>query len=146
MEHPHNIADTSSPVRMTTAADHLSFASGAYAWSVDIDTGELMESYDCFEWDENGEAVPLDNMFGGCALAVMTDDAVYLANAFDELLRYRTFEQSPGVLGYEARWRIPGFSTGETVLKRPRDLCQLCRVVWQVGSAMFAFDGSSCVG
>ena len=113
MEHPHNIADTSSPVRMTTATDHLSFASGAYAWSVDIDTGELMESYHCFEWDENGEAVPLDNMFGGCALAVMTDDAVYLANAFDELLRYRTFEQSPGVLGYEARWRIPGFSTGD---------------------------------
>ncbi|MDP6199325.1 MAG: presenilin family intramembrane aspartyl protease PSH [Candidatus Poseidonia sp.] len=113
MQHAHNIADTSSPVRMTTAATHLSFASGAYAWSVDIDTGELLESYDCFEWDENGEAVPLDNMFGGCAMAVMTDDAVYLTNAFDEMLRYRTFEQSPGVLGYEARWRIPGFSTGD---------------------------------
>ena len=96
-------------------ADHLSFASGAYAWSVDIDSGELIESFDCFEWDENGEAVPLDNMFGGCAMAVMTDDAIYLANAFDELIRYRTFDAEPGRIdaGTLAHTR---FSTGDGVV------------------------------
>jgi presenilin-like A22 family membrane protease len=114
--HAHQVNDVDSPVSMTSSADHLTFASGAYAWSVDIDSGELVESFACYTWD-NGEAVPLDNMFGGCAIAVSTGDAIYLANAFDELIRYRTFDESPGVLTQEARWRIPGFLTGDGVVK-----------------------------
>ena len=54
-----------------------------------------MESYACYTWNE-GEAVPLDNMFGGCAIAVSVEDALYLANAFDELLRFRTLKAIPG--------------------------------------------------
>ena len=114
--HPHQVSDVDSPVSMTSSTQHLTFASGAYAWSVDIATGELTESYACYTMEE-GEAVPLDNMFGGCAIAVSTDDAMYLANAFDELIRYRTFEDNPGVLTQEARWRIPGFITGDGVIK-----------------------------
>ena len=114
--HPHQVSDVDSPVSMTTSTQHLTFASGAYAQSVDIATGELIESYACYTMEE-GEAVPLDNMFGGCAIAISTDDAMYLANAFDELIRYRTFEENPGVLTQEARWRIPGFITGDGVIK-----------------------------
>ena len=114
--HPHQVSDVDSPVSMTSSTQHLTFASGAYAWSVDIATGELIESYACYTMEE-GEAVPLDNMFGGCAIAISTDDAMYLANAFDELIRYRTFEENPGVLTQEARWRIPGFITGDGVIK-----------------------------
>ena len=44
-------------------------------------------------------------------------DAIYLANAFDELIRYRTFDESPGVMTQEARWRIPGFLTGDGVVR-----------------------------
>ena len=114
--HAHQVNDVDSPVSMTSSADLLTFASGAYAWSVDITTGELTESYACFTVEE-GEAVPLDNMFGGCAIAVSTDGAIYLANAFDELIRYRTFEDTPGALTQEARWLIPGFQTGDGVVK-----------------------------
>ncbi len=114
--HAHQVNDVNSPVSMTSSAEHLTFASGAYAWSVDINSGELIESFACYTWD-NGEPVPLDNMFGGCAIAVSTGDAIYLANAFDELIRYRTFDESPGVLTQEARWRIPGFLTGDGVVK-----------------------------
>ena len=114
--HAHQVNDVNSPVSMTSSAEHLTFASGAYAWSLDIDSGELIESFACYMWD-NGEPVPLDNMFGGCAIAVSTGDAIYLANAFDELIRYRTFDESPGVLTQEARWRIPGFLTGDGVVK-----------------------------
>ena len=39
-----------------------------------------------------------DNMFGGCAIAVSTMDAMYLTNPFDELLRFKTFETDPGLL------------------------------------------------
>ena len=34
-------------------------------------------------------------MFGGCAIAVSTEDAMYLTNPFDELLRFKTFETDP---------------------------------------------------
>ena len=114
--HAHQVSDVDSPVSMTSSDEHLTFASGAYAWSVDITTGELTESYACYAVEE-GEAVPLDNMFGGCAIAVSTDGAIYLANAFDELIRYRTFEDNPGVITQEARWLIPGFRTGDGVVK-----------------------------
>ena len=114
--HAHQVNDVESPVSMTSSSEHLTFASGAYAWSVDIASGELVESFACYTW-ENGEATPLDNMFGGCAIAVSTENAIYLANAFDELIRYRTFEDNPGVLTQEARWLIPGFMTGDGVVK-----------------------------
>ena len=78
--HAHQVSDVNSPVSMTTSSELLTFASGAYAWSVDIETGDLVESYACYTWNE-GEAVPLDNMFGGCAIAVSVEDALYLANA-----------------------------------------------------------------
>jgi presenilin-like A22 family membrane protease len=113
--HAHQVSDVNSPVSMTSSSELLTFASGAYAWSVDIETGILVESYACHTWNEGG-AEPLANMFGGCTIAVSVEDAMYLANAFDELLRFRTFESTPGVLTQEARWRIPGFATGDGVI------------------------------
>jgi presenilin-like A22 family membrane protease len=113
--HAHQVSDVNSPVSMTSSSELLTFASGAYAWSVDIETGVLVESYACHTWNEGG-AEPLANMFGGCTIAVSVEDAMYLANAFDELLRFRTFESTPGVLTQEARWRIPGFATGDGVI------------------------------
>ena len=115
MTHDHQVYDIDSATSMTVSDDRLTFASGAYAWSVDPSTGELTESYACYEWEE-GEPTPLDNMFGGCAVAVSTGDAVYLANPFDELLRFQTFATDPGVLVPEGRWRIPGFTTAEGIV------------------------------
>ena len=115
MTHDHQVYDLDSPTSMTVSDERLTFATGAYAWSLDPQTGELTESYACYEW-ENDEPVPLDNMFGGCAIAVSTGDQIYLANPFDELLRFQTFASDPGVLMPEGRWRIPGFVTGDGVV------------------------------
>ena len=115
MTHDHQVYDLDSPTSMTVSDERLTFATGAYAWSLDPQTGELTESYACYEW-ENDEPVPLDNMFGGCAIAVSTGDQIYLANPFDELLRFQTFASDPGVLMPEGRWRIPGFLTGDGVV------------------------------
>ena len=115
MTHDHQVYDLDSPTSMTVSDERLTFATGAYAWSLDPQTGELTESYACYEW-ENDEPVPLDNMFGGCAIAVSTGDQIYLANPFDELLRFQTFASDPGMLMPEGRWRIPGFVTGDGVV------------------------------
>jgi presenilin-like A22 family membrane protease len=112
MTHAHQLYDVSSSVSMTSSAEHLTFATGAYAWSVVSATGELTESYACYKWVDD-EAVPLDNMFGGCAIAVSTEDAMYLTNPFDELLRFKTFDTDPGLLVPEGRWRIPNFVTSD---------------------------------
>ena len=42
---PHQVYDIDSATTMTVAPDHLTFATGAYAWSVESATGELVESY-----------------------------------------------------------------------------------------------------
>jgi presenilin-like A22 family membrane protease len=115
MTHAHQVYDLDSATSMTTSADRLTFATGAYAWSVNPATGELMESYACYKW-ENDEPVPLDNMYGGCAIAVSTGDEIYLANPFDELLRFQTFASNPGLLVSEGRWRIPGFQVGDGIV------------------------------
>ena len=54
MTHDHQVFDLDSATSMTSSAERLTFATGAYAWSVDAATGELTESYACYEW-ENGE-------------------------------------------------------------------------------------------
>ncbi len=115
MTHAHQVNDANSPVSMTSSSELLTFASGAYAWSVEAGSGELVESYACYTWSED-EPEPLANMFGGCSVAVSVEDAIYLANPFDDLLRYRTFESAPGVLTQEARWRLPGFNTGDGIV------------------------------
>lgn len=111
--HEHSIADGASPVRMTSSSYGLTFASGYYAWTLDSTTGEVTESYACWENDSEGEVVAISNMIGGCALAVTTDEAMYLFNPFEEVERFRTFSQAPGVLGPEARWRTPGFNLAD---------------------------------
>ena len=113
LSHPYQVYESAIALTMTTSNDMLTFASGDYAWSVDITTGELTESYACHTWVD-GEYRPLDNMYAGCVLAVSTTDAVYLINAYDEMVRFNTFEEFPGVLTYQARWAIPGFSTENT--------------------------------
>ena len=116
LSHPHSISDRTSAVSVTTSPELLTFASGAYAWTVEPETGALVDSYQCYKFDEMGEAIPLDNMFGGCSIAIATGDSVYLVNPYDEMIRYQTFESNPGLLVQEARWRVPGFITGEGVV------------------------------
>lgn len=111
--HNHSIADGASPVRMTTSSYGLTFASGYYAWTLDASTGEVTESYACWENNSEGTPVAISNMIGGCALAVTTDQAMYLFNPFEEVERFRTFSEAPGVLGPEARWRTPGFNLAD---------------------------------
>lgn len=114
--HNHSIADGASTVRMTSSSYGLTFASGYYAWTLDSSNGDVTESYACWENDSEGIPVAISNMIGGCALAVTTNEAMYLFNPFEEVERFRTFSEAPGVLGSEARWRTPGFNLADGVI------------------------------
>ena len=52
--------------------------------------GTVVSTYDCFEFDDQGDAVPI--MEAGCILATEIEDALYIVDA-DRLHRYNTFEE-----------------------------------------------------
>lgn len=105
----HSVYNPKAPVHMTAGEEHLTFASGDYAWVVDAQTGALIDSYACQRW-ENGESQYLDNLGGGCRVAILSGDSLYLISEFNELIRYQTFEGYPGLIVQEGgRWGLPGF-------------------------------------
>ena len=116
MSHPHQIYETDDVVYVTSSEGRLTFTSGAWAWTVDNATGELLGSYACHQWEE-GVPGPLGNMIGGCVAAVPSQDAMYLIDSGDQIVRYRTFESNPGVMAFEGRWSVPGFSMGDGVVE-----------------------------
>lgn len=107
MTHNHSLNEPDSRVRMSTSHDMITFTSGAWVWTVNSETGDLVNSYACFVYDEAGDQQPLPAMYTGCALAVKTNDAIYLFNTASEVLRYNTFDDYPGTLAFQARWSMP---------------------------------------
>ncbi|MAJ02182.1 MAG: hypothetical protein CMA10_07250 [Euryarchaeota archaeon] len=108
MTHNHSENEPDSRVRMSTTHDTLTFTSGAWVWTVDYETGNLVDSYACFVFDEEGNQQPRPEMYTGCALAVKTNEAMYLFNTASEVLRYNTFDEPEyaGILAFQARWSM----------------------------------------
>ena len=144
--HNHSIADGASTVRMTSSSYGLTFASGYYAWTLDALTGDVTESYACWEYDSEGVPVAISNMIGGCALAVTTDEAMYLFNPFEEVERFRTFSEAPGVLGSEARWRTPGFNLADGVIMSTLLTDDQLALVTPAHSGVLLLEESSQIG
>ena len=144
--HNHSIADGASTVRMTSSSYGLTFASGYYAWTLDASTGDVTESYACWEYDSEGVPVAISNMIGGCALAVTTDEAMYLFNPFEEVERFRTFSEAPGVLGSEARWRTPGFNLADGVIMSTLLTDDQLALVTPAHSGVLLLEESSQIG
>jgi presenilin-like A22 family membrane protease len=116
MTHNHSLNEPDSRLRMATSDDVLTFTSGPWVWTVDAQTGELIQSYACFEVDENGMEQPITSMITGCALAVKTSDAMYLFNTASEVIRFNTFEEYPGNLTYQAKWYVPSIDFKNGIL------------------------------
>ena len=120
--HNHSFVGENSRVHMTVNGDMLTFANGAYAWTLSSVDGSVQSSYDCFvEGDEDGERLPLPNMLTGCSLAIQTDGStdgegsLYLVNNGDIMIRYATFDSSPGNLTQMGMWTLPSFGLGDEV-------------------------------
>jgi presenilin-like A22 family membrane protease len=81
------------------------FTNGVWIWTVDIDTGEKLNTYACHAYDGE-QLVSLTNMHTGCSLAVQIDDSMYLVANEGTMFHYRVFGDvlSPGPQG---AWVLP---------------------------------------
>ena len=109
-------ADTAH-LNIVVSDDYYSFTNQAFVWYVDAETGELQDSYACHRYLDTDDPVPLGNLEGGCSLAFHANDAMYLIDQNGKMVRYNTFEESPGNLTYQAGWSLPpALKTHEGVL------------------------------
>ena len=88
------------------------FTNGAWIWTIDMDSGEKLNTYACHEIDVVNGVIPLSNMHTACSLAVLIDDSMYMTSTDDSLYYYKVFEEQ---LVYQASWELPtniGISDG----------------------------------
>jgi len=76
---------------------------GALIYTLSLSDGTVESTYSCFEFNSEGDAVPI--MEAGCILATKTEDALYIVDAAERLHRYNTFEN--GVMTKQATWQLP---------------------------------------
>ena len=113
--------DDTSVLTAVVSDEYYSFTNQAYIWYVDAETGETVDEYNCHRYTENGDDEPfyepLGQMSGVCTLAFHADDAMYVVDEGNNLLRYNTFETSPGSLSHQGTWMLPyGLETHMGVL------------------------------
>ncbi len=113
--------DDTSVLTAVVSDEYYSFTNQAYIWYVNAETGETVDEYNCHRYMENGDDEPyyepLGQMSGVCTLAFHADDAMYVVDEGNNLLRYNTFEASPGNLSHQATWMLPyGLETHMGVL------------------------------
>ena len=103
--------DDTSVLRTVVSDEYYSFSNQAYVWYVDAKTGETIDQYNCHRYIvESGvdpSPEPLGQMEGLCTLAFHADDAMYVVDEGNHLVRYNTFESSPGNLTHQATWMLP---------------------------------------
>jgi len=102
-------ADDSQTLSVVKSEDYLTFSNGAWITSVDISTGEMIEKYAC-HFVEDGQVILGQKVGDGltsCNLAVVVDGGVYTFSSNGDVIFHRTFEESPEVMVFQARWGLP---------------------------------------
>ncbi|MBT5391141.1 MAG: hypothetical protein HOL22_02220 [Euryarchaeota archaeon] len=102
----------SAILRTVVSDEYYSFTNQGYIWYVDAETGEIQNSYDCHKYVEDVETNIshldfLSTLEGACSLAFYADDAMYVVNENNVLVRFNVFEEEPGLLAYQAGWNLP---------------------------------------
>jgi presenilin-like A22 family membrane protease len=102
----------SAILRTVVSDEYYSFTNQGYIWYVDAETGEIQNSYDCHRYVEDVETNIshldfLSTLEGACSLAFYADDAMYVVNENNVLVRFNVFEEEPGLLAYQAGWNLP---------------------------------------
>tara|TARA_B100001093_G_scaffold101433_2_gene93605 strand:- start:45431 stop:47650 length:2220 start_codon:yes stop_codon:yes gene_type:complete len=100
-----------SVLQMVVSENYYTFSNEGYVWYVDAVTGELQDTYNCHSVtvneDETTNLAPLGSLGSLCTMAWYADDAVYVINQDNVLTRFNVFQESPGLLAYQAAWRLP---------------------------------------
>ena len=85
--------------------DTITINNGALIQTLSLIDGTLLSTYECFEFDNDGNMFPRVQF--GCILAVETSDSVYIVDGGEKLHRFATFEESPNVMTFQATWQLP---------------------------------------
>ena len=98
-------AGDSQIFRVVKSSDHITITNGAWISSIDIESGQMIENYACHS--EDGGQFTLGTDYGMCDMAVIVDGGVYTFSTGGDVIFYRTFEESPGVMAYQSKWGLP---------------------------------------
>ncbi len=99
-------------LRVVVSDEYYSFTNQGHIWYVDAETGTIQGSYDCHRYveDEIDNSTYLEflgSLGSACSLAFYADDAMYVINEDNRLHRFNVFEDSPGLMVYQAGWDLP---------------------------------------
>ena len=101
---PHgNVTYEFSELVVVPGPTSVTINNGALIYTLSLSDGTVESTYNCFEFNSQGDAVPI--METGCILAAKTDDALYIVDGADRLHRYNTFDN--GVMTKQATWQLP---------------------------------------
>jgi len=90
---------------VATGPDTITINNGALIQTLSLSDGTLLSTYECFEYDNDGNIFPRVQF--GCILAVETSDSVYIVDGGEKLHRFATFEEVPNVMTFQAAWQLP---------------------------------------
>ena len=90
---------------VATGPDTITINNGALIQTLSLSDGTLLSTYECFEYDNDGNIFPRVQF--GCILAVETSDSVYIVDGGEKLHRFATFEEVPNVMTFQATWQLP---------------------------------------
>lgn len=90
---------------VATGQDTITINNGALIQTLSLTDGTLLSTYECFEYDNDGNLYPRVQF--GCILAVETSDSVYIVDGGEKLHRFATFDDTPNVMTPQASWQLP---------------------------------------
>jgi presenilin-like A22 family membrane protease len=90
---------------VATGPDTITINNGALIHTLSLTDGTLLSTYECFEYDLEGNILPIVQF--GCILAVETSDSVYIVDGGEKLHRFATFDETPNVMTLQAIWQLP---------------------------------------
>ncbi len=98
-------AGDSQIFRVVKSPNHITITNGAWISALDTETGDLIESYSCHS-ENNGEFT-LGTEYGVCDMAVIVDGGVYTFSIGGDVIFYKTFDDTPGLMVYQGKWGLP---------------------------------------
>ena len=101
----HGPASEFSRLVVVPGADTVTINNAALIHTLSLSDGTLESTYECFEYDENGDVQSI--LLTGCELVTETEDAVYILDGANQMHRYNTFEEYPDVMTKQATWDLP---------------------------------------
>jgi presenilin-like A22 family membrane protease len=101
----HGPASEFSRLIVVPGADTVTINNAALIHTLSLSDGTLESTYECFEYDENGDVQSI--LLTGCEVVTETEDAVYILDGANKMHRYNTFEEYPDVMTKQATWDLP---------------------------------------